>query len=343
MKMKSKTKISKIHSYLVHPGKHLDDQPAIRGTEVASKGKLLAMLNEIYRKADKECDIEIVFVPNNGKQQNACRDSIIEYLRNPTLDAGKQVALRLQKVTTNRSGLGLLFLIRGSDTHNYRLVISRFPADRGILAHEGQKKLTIEFIERIFLKSATAYKSALYIGRSFATDFWDGRAIDRQINSDLELSKYWINEFLLSDFLTTSAAGTRRLAIALRQAIDVTKELGVKEELLAAARLLRGKSGQVTSAADITRAYDLSGKAARLLMDSFAREELYEENFKMDIDELNRYIPFRSIELDNGAMLVGEDAQFDKIFKKEMILDSHKKVRYMTEGRIINQRLKKTR
>ena len=43
--------------------------------------------------------------------------------------------------------------------------------------------------------------------------------MDKQLNSPGgQLSDYWIGDFLLSEFSVTPAAGTRRLALALRDA-----------------------------------------------------------------------------------------------------------------------------
>jgi hypothetical protein len=66
--------------------------------------------------------------------------------------------------------------------------------------------------------------------------FWSGRAIDQQLNPlSGEPSNYWISDFLLSDFTTTPPAGTRRLAIALRDAARKAP-LSIKQELIAAGR-----------------------------------------------------------------------------------------------------------
>jgi putative GTP pyrophosphokinase len=61
--------------------------------------------------------------------------------------------------TTHRSGLGLLFLVTGEDDGETKIVVSRFPADSGVLAEEKGKGLTVEFLERIFMKGAKSYKA----------------------------------------------------------------------------------------------------------------------------------------------------------------------------------------
>jgi hypothetical protein len=212
--------IEHINTYLVHAGKGADDSPLIGGTSVKLEGLLFKLLQEIYSRSNDECDIDISFNPRpDGTQQNPCRDLIANYMGDPTLPRGRLIAERLEKVTTRRSGLGLLFLITGKEGRDHKVVISRFPADSAILAEEDQRALSVAFLERVFMKRATAYKAVAYQDSSLKNGLWLGRAVDKQINNRVaQLSNYWITEFLDSDLRTTAAAGTRRLAIALRDA-----------------------------------------------------------------------------------------------------------------------------
>ena len=69
-----------IHSFLVHPGKNEKKQPPIRGTSVPRSGKLYAMLSDLFRRASMECNIEIVFIPDEqGNQNNELRDRLVRY------------------------------------------------------------------------------------------------------------------------------------------------------------------------------------------------------------------------------------------------------------------------
>jgi hypothetical protein len=177
--------IEHIHTYLVHPGKGVKTVPQLGGTTVALAGKLFTLLDNVYAKAEKECDIEISFNQGaDGTQQNPCRDLVTTYLRGPTLVRGRAIAERLQKLSDKRSGLGLLFLIAGKEGREHKVVISRFPTDSAILAEENQNNLTVEFLERVFMKSATSYKAAMYKDGSLQAGFWLGVAVDKQINSN---------------------------------------------------------------------------------------------------------------------------------------------------------------
>jgi hypothetical protein len=337
----SQMAIQIIHSFLVHPDKGEEEQTPIRGTKITGTGQLSDMLATIYRAAPIECRYDISFQPNqDGQQQNDCRDLFVAYIRDPSKQHGELIAQRLQSITTNRSGLGLLFIILGTEGNKHRLVVSRFPADNGILAEENRNSLNVKFIERIFMKSATAYKSAVYEGASLQSHFWTGKAIDKQINGDITISDYWIRDFLLSDFAVTGARGTRRLAVALRDAMSATESMEVKQELAAAARLAPNLDGRVISAATFAAQYHLSIEAKEAFRKPLKNDQLYAEEFRFSRDEFASHLAFRSVELDNGALLTAGSSNFDDVFKREQIRDQGR-VRISTTGRIVNDRLRK--
>jgi hypothetical protein len=335
-------KVEAIHSFLVHPDKASETQTAIRGTKVAGEGPLLSMLTAIFDVAPDECRHDIMFLHTGGKQQNDCRDLLIAYVTAPSKPNGLKIAQRLQSVTTHRSGLGLMFLMLGRKGTLSRIVVSRFPADHGILANEEEATLSVEFVERVFMKSATAYKSAVYEGTSIDAHFWTGRAIDKQINSDITVANYWIREFLKSDFAVTGAAGTRRFAVALRSAIGAADTMTTKQELASLAQLLPNLEGQVRSAAQLIGDFHLSPQAAKLVRDQFPNEKTYHEQFKFTAAEFVQHVAYRSVELDNRALMTAPANEFDKVFSRQELAESDQ-VRFSTVGRVVDERLRKSK
>jgi hypothetical protein len=335
--------IRHIHSYLVYPAKGEDAQPEISGTDVPLDGKLFDMLKRLYDEAETDCNIPIVFrATEEGKQENPRRTQILTYLRRSTLVRGQELAQELQSVTTNRSGLGLFFLIAGQESkQHHRIVLSRFPADEGIVANESRTTLKVEFIERIFMKSARAYKSATFKGASLDSGFWKGRAVDKQISGTVELSQYWIDEFLLAQIETTAAAGTKRLAQAVRKAIKETPDPEVKTKLVAASGLLGNLGGQHVSPESIVQSFSLPPAAAEAIRTALPRPESYVETFQFDSVEYERELPFRAVELDNGAHLFADNKRFDEVFHSEPLDGETGKVRYTTEGKVVRQNLAK--
>ena len=337
--------LNSIHSFLIHPGKNLEEPPEISGTVVAKAGRLFDMMKKVFDKAEEECQHDVAFsADGDGKQNNECRNAILAYLKKSDLTHGRHLAKRLQAVTTNRSGLGLLFLMMGTHKGETKIVVSRFPADSGILAQEMEKGLTVEFLERIFMKSATSYKAAVYVGKSHDHDFWKGKAGDKQINSaESYIASYWIRDFLHSDFLTPGEAGTRRFASAVREAMNRSGDTKTKEEITALSRLLPGLRGKVASAKGILDQFHVSEDTQQQIKSNFRRESLFDEQFRFMPDELAKFLAFTTVELDNGGLLTAATDSFDKVFTREPVDSSKDVVRFSTEGTIIDQRFKKVK
>jgi hypothetical protein len=331
--------IEHIHTFMVHPRKGADASN-IGGAEVLLEGKLFNLLNDVYQKSDSECDIDISFNQSaQGGQQNTARDFVLAYLAEPSLDTGRAIAQRLEAYTTHRSGLGLLFLIGGKDGTDHKVVISRFPADSAILAQENQQELSVEFLERVFMKSAHSYKAAAYRGASLRAGFWTGRVIDKQIsNPAVQASNYWIAQFLDSDFRTTSAAGTRRLAVVLRDAARNSDDLSVKREIAAAVTLAGGLAGKPLSIQGFQDYFHLSDGARQAMGREIRAHESTTEQFMFDATEFSNHVAFRSVELDSGAVLTAPSNRFDDVFEQAAAGDE---VRFSATGRIVGERLTK--
>lgn len=333
--------VENIHSYLVHPAKGRDDQPDIRGATIPLQGQLFEMLRDIFLRAPQECDIEICFNHNDdGEQENGCRDEILLYARGPNVASGKKLAARLQSVTTHRSGLGLFFLMKGKLGNEHACVVSRFPADQGIAAEERDGSLTVQFLERVFMRNAKSYKSVIYRTPTLADGMWEGKAIDRQISGAQEVSEYWIRDFLMSQLRTTSKAGTKRFARALRDAVRSADDLSIRQELISAVTLMRRQDGKRVSAASLLSRLQLSDEAVALVEAAFPRADLVRDTFAFDGGEFARHIQYRAVELDNGGVLMAEDEEFDNIFEREYLNVAEGRVRYATEGQIVDERLR---
>ena len=334
--------IHHIHAYLVHPNKRAKRPREARGTDVSLNGRLFDLLDKIYRRSNTECDIDITFRhASDGRQQNECRDLVREYVRHTTLENGRELAERLAENTDRRSGLGLLFLIAGRDGNESTLLISRFPTDVAIYVDEDPDEFSVEFLERVFMKNKESYKAVVYRHSSLQVGFWKGRATDRQLNRRAgEASNYWILDFLASQLTVTPAAGTRRLATAMSRAAKKA-DLAVKQEINAAAILARGLAGQTLSVAELFDRYDLSQEARLGITAELPRPTLSEERFEFSVSEFEEIHAYRSIELSNGGILTAQTSMFDDVFQR-MSSDHDEIARFVTEGRIVNERLRST-
>lgn len=335
--------IQKAHSYLTYPAKALDPKPKILGATVSIGSRVYNMLTDVLVKSSTECTIDISFNPTNGHQSNPSRSLIIDYINNPTLSRGRKIAETLQAVTTHRSGMGLLFLVLASEGAKKLFLLSRFPADVGVLAEETGEELTVEFVEKVFMKNSNSYKSVVYQDTSIVKGFWDGKATDKQIaNNDITISDYWIREFLQSDFKTTPEAGTRRLAVAMRNAMQNSTDLVIKSEIASAAQLVQTLPKQSTSIAEICSRFNFAESTRDAIVRELPNTNSVREKFIFSSPEFTRHIQYRSIELDNGGRLVADASRFENVF--HIIPDGKDGVvAISTKGKIIDERLRKSK
>jgi hypothetical protein len=336
-------KPKKILSYLVPVGKGHEDPEKVTGTEIPQAGSLFTMLAGVFENSTAECTVPVRFI-TAGSQQNDVRDAILELLKTPALNKGRKLAERLRDVSTGKSGLGLLFLLLGQEGDQHKIVLSRFPADQGVLAERKQGSLQVEFVERIFMKNAKTYKAAVYKGKSIDAGFWNGHVIDRQITAAQDLvARYWIRDFLSSDFMTTSKAGSKRLAVALKDASKTVESMPEKQEILAAIALTRNFYGKTVSIRDLSARLNLSLPVRAAIEAQVTNDTLLTDTFVLDSDEFQRHAAFASVELDQGAIMTAPADRFDKCFTREAVGGPEERYRFTAEGRIVDERLKARR
>lgn len=341
-------KVLKAYSFLVHPAKHLEEAPKIGGTEISLTHEVGVLLSSAFIRAENDCSLEISFdMASDGTQKNEIRDLVTDLLDKTSIIKARKLAQALQAVTTNRSGLGLLFVLTGQsdDSKVKKIYLCRFPADNGIVAEENEEELQVEFLKQVFMKSAFAYKAVIYQGRNTKSEFWDGRAVDKQVsNKHLSISGYWIRDFLRSDFKTTAELGTKRLAQALRDTIAATPDLDVKSELTALATLAKNFNNKIISIKTLSKTLNLSDRASEALLSTLQRKDLAFTKFKFSSTEFSKHIKFKQIQLSNGAVLAAPPGKFNDVFEKEVRKGAKSgEVSFTTTGKIVDESLRKSK
>jgi hypothetical protein len=331
-----------IFSCLVPPGKAEPVPNQVRGTEIPLNGDLLYnMLSDVFRKSDEECTIPIRFLhAEDGTQQNPVRSEIINLIRTPSLALAQQLGSRLHLATTDKSGLGLLFLLLGESGAEKKVVISRFPANQGVLAEARRDVLELAFVEKVFLKGIGTYKAALYRGRSLDTGFWDGTAVDKQLKAG---ANYWIRNFLGSDFRTTSKAGSRRLATALRDAAKSVPSFEAKHEIVSLATIIPRFTGRPISIRSVFEDFNVSQEARQAIESKLPNDQVIDSTFQLDADEFRQHAAFRAVELDNGGILTAPAGEFDSAFKQEVVDSREQVVKFTSVGKIVDEQVKRRR
>jgi len=335
--------LEKIFSFLTYPKKNDPDEPLAPGTKLSfdGKSKLGRMLDDIFRNSDRDCIVPILFT-TEGDQHNPARSELISLVKKPTIKTAAPLALRLQRSTSGTSGMGLMFICLGEENGSTRVVISRFPADEGVVAERtDDAKLTVQFVEQVFLKSANSYKAATYLADDRPDQMWKGHVVDRQINHGTKaVADYWIVDFLRSEFATTAAAGTKRLAIALRKTAASTTSAQVKQEITSAAQLAINLTRQATTIAGFCKRFNFSEETTKSVLSNVRPPRLVNERFRFDSEEFGLHLAYKQIELDNGAILVAPADKFEQVYRQSIKRNEHT---FSTTGEIVDQRLRRTK
>lgn len=328
-----------IYSFLTYPKKGKSEEPAAVGVAIPlDGGKLCSMLRDIFDSAGKQCDVKIKFVSPGSKQENEVRAHLADLLKKPSVASALPIATRLEQCTTGVSGMGLLFVCMGSDGEHKRIVISRFPADEGVVAERASDKLTVQFVDQVFLKSAHSFKAATYVSDGKPDELWFGHVVDRQINhGNRSVSDYWIVDFLRSELSTTAAAGTKRLANAIKAALASTTDMAVKGQIAAAAQLASTLPAKAMTIGKFCEHFNFSPETTQAILSKVTPPRLIEEKFRFDSGEFARHVAYKQVELDNGAVLTAPAERFQECFEETKRRDEHV---FTTRGHVVDQRLK---
>jgi hypothetical protein len=335
--------LESIYSFLTYPKKNQPDDPLASGTEIPTnqESKLYQMLDVIFQRAENDFNVPIIFTTEDGKQDNQARTELLGLLSAPSVATASPLALRLQRATTGTSGMGLMFFCIGRDGKQTRIVLCRFPADEGVVAERTGDDLTVQFVEQVFLKSAHAFKAATFIADGRADQLWVGNVIDRQINNGSKaVADYWIVSFLMAEFATTPAAGTKRLALAMRAASESTDSIRVKQEIVSASSLAPNIPKRAMTIASFCGRLNFSDETTQAVLSKVNPARLIREQFRFDAAEFEHHLQYRQVELDNGAILTAPSKEFESIFKDTARNGKHT---FTTTGEIVNQRLKSSK
>ena len=57
-------------------------------------------------------------------------------------------------------------------------------------------------------------------------------------------------------------------------------------------------------------------------------------------EEFGKYIRYRSVSINNGAMLTAPIGRFDEVFSRRLVAKEQAEYEFTTRGRIVDERLK---
>lgn len=202
--------------------------------------------------------------------------------------------------------------------------------------------MSLDFIEQVFLKNASAYKSAFFKTEHVAADFSGGSTMDGQARNTGKPAEYWVQKFLMSELLTTDVSGTRFLATAVGEAVKTETDTQIRQELLAASTLMRGFDGITQSTESLLATLPLTQPAVQAITSRLSRPESARDVFRFSATEYDKHVRYRTVDLDNGATLTAPSNDFSDVFQETPLSDDGR-VRFTTEGKVLDRRLRRTK
>jgi hypothetical protein len=130
------------------------------------------------------------------------------------------------------------------------------------------------------------------------------------------------------------------LAIALRDTINSTANVVVKQEIAAAARLAANiPQRRAMTIAGFCEQFNFSEETKAAIIASIKPTRLVNDRFRFDSGEFARHLAYKQVELNNGAILTAPADRFHEVFNDTVRRDVHT---FSTTGTIVDQRLRKT-
>ena len=335
-----------ILSYLVQPNKGAEPIIEPIGSNVPVFEKIGALLCRLADEAEDECDIPIIFsIGEDGTKFNEMHNLVIKFCGNHSMENGEVIATRLSLSTSKNSGQCLLFLIHSIDNQkNVKLVMSRFPAEFGILAENADEKLQLEFVEQVFMKSHDRYKAAIFKGKPVVDSLWIGKATDTQTRNRFEeLANYWVYDFLNCAYKDTSALGTKRFAVALKKAVKSTTDSQTRAELVFLAQQASNFNLESLSIDKILDFFAVSDDARSQISQHLPNSATSHAEFIFNREEFLKNVRYTSLALDTGVIITAPSEKFSELVNsKNMSQNGELQIEITLHGKIIDQNLRKT-
>jgi hypothetical protein len=169
--------------------------------------------------------------------------------------------------------------------------------------------------------------------------FWSGKIVDRQINAPTgEASKYWVENFLDADFITTGQLGTKRFASALSDAAR-SSNLEVRQEINSIFPFLKQFDEKGKSVDEILTHLGVSDEAVEKVRKHMP-PSTSQQVFTFDFGILRNSVTFRTMTLDTGVSVTADSVEFRDVVSVD---EDNGSVTLSTTGKLIGDQLRKSK
>lgn len=308
--------------------------------EVRQGTELFRLVEDVVRKSNDECDIQIRFIPESDNQDNEVRNLIMEVAKDPTKENCLPLVRRLVALTDHKTNAGLLFFVRARSDEERRLLIFRFPAELGVTKREHGTQIDFEVEHEVFLRRSRKYKAVFY---DKSDQYWSGFAVDKQVNDNAGkirvISDYWIRGFLKSTLKMTPQRGSNIIATAVRRTISETSDEQIRTDLITASTRARSLDGKTMTVAGFFDNLNVSESAKSEVIEKIDNPDVLGANFQFDENEFQKNCNYLVKVLDSGAVAIAPADQFAELWQTEY-LAAEKTWQYTTRGNTVQEKVR---
>jgi len=330
---------------VVPPLKLIDETELAVETKVLQENEPgLDYLLKIFDKTTSDCKITINFIADDN-QNNEIRSKMIGLLSDNEIDKkteiGTELAKRLSKMTDERNKYGLFIILIGKKAQTYRAVLIRFKGEEVVYKKQMTDGFVIEILKEAYSKNSKHYK-VVYFEDQVAErgNFWTGYVLDRQKQGkkNLEVSEYWIKDFLLCEYAMTDIQGTRKLAEEIKQFGSKLENVEDKIALVEAVVNLRNNPEQEFSILQFADEF-LPANIRYQFKEFVGDDEISNTVFNVEEETFKHELVFKTIKLDNQISLSIPTFMGNEFFEERLLNDGRKE--FTVTGRVINLKFTK--
>ncbi|MFA5837482.1 MAG: hypothetical protein WC837_11065 [Bellilinea sp.] len=331
----------RVHAFTVDPSRTSEEDIPPQGGAVAITPDLQDSFALIYTAAkfDNQAVVDFDVDVNPAIRTNDVRDAIMQYAfagDEPANRAATGIALRLAAVMDFRSKPNLFVLTALREQDKRFVILWMFPRDVAFKLTTNNGGANLEVLKDIFSQTSLFRKAAKFEGRNLRTDFLSGHIIDFQSSSDsLSIAEFWMVRFLQCKFALAGEAGSRLLADALRDAIDVAETMAEKEQLFAAIVSLRNSPRSRWSLAEIADAH-LQGTIREAFLSAIPNRTSMVSTFDLNREVLDTTLKFRIFSLDTGVFV---SSPFSEV-GRSVSLEGDDERRLECRGTVMDQKVR---
>ena len=293
----------------------------------------------VNSRFDKCLEVNFTF---SDDRENEIRSLISQYADNDDQiinAAAVELAERLAFSMDRRSS-PCLFVITGFIKGEMnQIILWAFPKDEALRLNVSTKGSTIELLNDIFSQTSRLRKAASFEGGRHANSYLSGKIVDYQANqSERQIARFWIEEFLQCCLALSPAAGTKILADSLKVMSQKTKNFDEQQKITAAVMSVRNspkKSWTPTSFADAYFDNVLKKRFLKCLPNTVSEHLL----FDFDKETFDLKVGYSSYELDTGAVVT---TPLNQVGVSVQVSEGENPT-LTCEGRVMSERLRTRR